>query len=179
VAIVAAFMLAGCQYLFGLTPLPPAGGFGSFDPGMFESFGPEIMPSPQAIFETGSAEVTIDDATTKLDKLVGTAAVYRTFGTDIAWTDGKGFYLRYYGPGEGAGEPGFLSFDRIKDGSHWTTMDSGCKVDLTKSDKTGLAGTASCNDLRWTDMMGGFAGTPPLIEGEAPFDASVTFEATP
>jgi hypothetical protein len=173
-------MLAGCQYLFGLTPVGPVGPLESFDPGMFESFGPAIMPSPQAIFETGSAEVTIDGTTTKLDQLVGDAAIYGTFGMDAAWTDGKGFYVRYFGPGgDGTDKAGFVTFDRIQGSSHWTTMDSGCKVDVTKSDKTGLAGTASCKDLRWADMMGGFAGGPPFVEGEAPFDASVTFEAAP
>ena len=58
-------------------------------------------------------------------------------------------------------------------------MDSGCKVELTKSDKTGLAGTATCTDLRWSDAMGGFAQGRSFIEGEAPFDATVTFEAAP
>jgi hypothetical protein len=172
-------MLAGCQYLFGLTPLPPAGGFGSFDPGDFESFGPELMPSPQAVFKSGSAEVTIDGTRTKLDRLVGTAAIYGVFGTEAGWTDGKGFYLRYYGPTEDSGDAGFLSFDRIQGGSHWTSMDSGCKVELTKSDRTGLAGTATCTDLRWSDAMRGYGAGPSFIEGEAPFDATVTFEAAP
>jgi hypothetical protein len=159
--------------------LPPPVGFGSFDPGDFSSFGPEPIPSPQAIFETGSAAVTIDGTTTKLDRLTGAAAVYGLFGTEATWTDGKGFYLRYFGPGEGTGEAGFLSFDRIQGGSHWTTMDSGCKVALTKSDTTGLAGSASCKDLRWSDAMGGFTPGSPFIEGEAPFDAEVSFEAAP
>jgi hypothetical protein len=172
-------MLAGCQYLFGLTPLPPTGGFGSFDPGDFASFGPEPIPSPQAIFETGSAEVTIGDTATKLDRLTGVAAVYGMLGTQASWTDGNGFYLRYYGPSEGINDGGFLTFDRIEGGQHWTTLEPACQVALTKSDKTGLAGTATCNDLRWADAMGGFTPEAPFIEGEAPFDASVTFEAAP
>jgi hypothetical protein len=179
VAILATLILAGCQYLYGLTPMPPIDPFGSFDPGAFESPGPELMPSPVAIFESGSAEITIDGTTTTLDRLTGAAAVYGMFGTNAVWTDGKGLYMRYYGPGEGIDQGGFVSFDRIQGGSHWTTLDPGCKVALTKSDKTGLAGTASCTNVRWSDAMGGFEPGSSFIEGEPPFDTEVTFEAGP
>jgi hypothetical protein len=55
-------------------------------------------------------------------------------------------------------------------------------VTVTKADETGLAGTATCKGLRWSDAMSmGFDSsfTPPYIEGEPAFDAEITFEATP
>jgi hypothetical protein len=191
-ALVAAtaFILAGCQYLFGMSGMgPPGGAFGSGDPGQFLSFDPVTfgsfepdfsMPAPSAVFTKGAATVTIDGRPVTLDRLSGMAATYPMLGSEATWTDGKGMYVRYYGSGDST-EPGFVSFDRIRDGSHWTTDDPArCTVVTDHTDRTGIAGTATCTGLRWIDTMGGFgSGGDAYVAGEDPFDAAITFQATP
>lgn len=195
-ALVAAtaFFLAGCQYLFGLSGMgppvgPPGSSFGpadpgqlfSFDPGDFASLEPELsLPAPSAVFKHGSARLTIDGTTTNLDALASTAAMYPAFGTEATWTDGQGMYVRSYGSSDGI-DGWFVSFDRIRDGSHWTTDDpTRCTVAIDHADKTGIQGTASCKGVRWIDTMTGFAsGDAAYVAGQDPFDATVTFEATP
>ena len=180
VALIA-FTLAGCQYLFGLSPMPPIGPIGSFDPDAFESFAPELLPSPQAVLTSGTASVTIDGETTKLDRLVGNGAIYDEFGSQATWTDGEGLYVRFYGDADIGAGPGYVSLDRIRDGTHWTTIDpSGCVLMVSKSDTSGIAGTASCKDLRWSDAMSGFAMPyQQFVEGQPAFDAEISFEAAP
>ena len=177
-AIVAAFAVAGCQYLFGLTPLP-GGPLESFDPGDFGSFGPG-NPFPAAVvLKTGSATVEIDGTTTNLDLSSGSDT--GSFGTEATWSDGKGLYVRYFSSGSTLGaEDSFISIDQVRDGTHLTTMDpTACKLTVAKRDNTGLAGSATCKGLRWIDTMAGFepVASPP-VEGN-PFDAVITFEAAP
>jgi hypothetical protein len=187
----AVFVLGGCQYLLGLRAYPPLPSeFGSFDPGEFGSFdpGPEFsLPPPLATYSSGSASVEIGGTTTSLDRLVGPARLYQEFGTEVLWTDGKGLYFHYYGmvepggPG-GPGDDGFVTLDRIFGGQHWSSADPGvCTVKVTQSDAKGLAGTATCKAVRWIDAMASFNGglQPAYVEGQAPFDAEITFEAAP
>ena len=184
-------MLAGCQYLFGLSGMgPPTGSafgsadpgqFFSFDPGDFASFEPEFsLPAPTAVFTRGSATLAIDGKTIDLDRLASTAAMYPSFGTEATWTDGKGMYVRFYGSGD-EHDAWFISFDRIADGNHWTTDDpTRCTVALDHADKTGIKGTASCKGVRWIDTMAAFAsGDEAYVPGQDPFDARITFQATP
>jgi hypothetical protein len=168
---------------------PPGSGFGSgdpgqffsFDPGDFGSFEPEFsLPAPSAVFTKGAARLTIDGTPMALDRLAGTAATYPMLGTEATWTDGKGTYVRFYGSGD-AIDPGFVSFDRISDGNHWTTDDpTRCTVVTDHADKTGIEGTATCKGVRWIDTMSGFpSGDDAYVPGQDPFDAEITFEATP
>jgi hypothetical protein len=163
----------------GTEPLPSfdPGEYGSFDPGEFS------FPPPQATFTKGTASVTIDGVKIALDQMPSPGTLMEEIGLEATWTDGKGLYLRFFGtPAIGNGKPdGFVSLDRIQDGKHWTTADpSGCKVTITKGDATGIAGSATCTDLRWADTMAGLNGPAmPFVEGEPAFDVAATFEATP
>ena len=153
----------------------PSAPFGSFDPAAGFSF-----PAQLAVFSHGSATVEVAGKTTTLDHLRSSAAIYRDLGTEVIWTDGKGQYLRLFG--DGTGSVGWLlTLDRIENASHWSTHDpTQCSVRIDRADATGVEGTASCMALRWTDMMAAFvAPEPPYVPGEAPFDAEITFEATP
>jgi hypothetical protein len=189
----AVFVLSGCQSLFGLSAFPPPAP-GSFDPGEFGSFdpgegsfdpGPEFsLPPPLATYTKGTASVTVGGKTTKYDHLASPAKVYEDLGTEAAWTDGGGLYLHYYGmlepgtPDEGA----FVTLDRIIDGQHWSSADpTVCTIKLTQSDAKGLAGTATCKGVRWIDTMASFGGglQPAYVEGQAAFDAQMTFQAAP
>jgi hypothetical protein len=43
-----------------------------------------------------------------------------------------------------------------------------------------VRGAATCRDARWADALDtGISGDHPLIDGEAPFSATVSFEAAP
>ncbi len=153
-----ALVLSGCQYLLG--PLgggpvfvPGPGDFGSFDPGEFGSFDPNnpafALPSPEATFSKGSANVTVDGETWHLDRLAGTGRMYKDIGMDVGWTDGNGNYLHLSGSG-GLGLPAFLSIDKIADGRHLGIPDpTACMPKVDKSDATGVAGSATCKGLRW------------------------------
>lgn len=196
----AVFVLSGCQYLFGLNGLTPpvAGSFdpgafgsfdpsaiGSFDPGAIGSFDPgaeDSLPPPLATYVKGTASITIGGAVTKLDRLTEPAALYVDAGAEASWTDGKGMYVEFYSdPTGSSGSDGVVQLDRISGGQHLATIDpSSCVVTVKQADAHGLAGTASCKGLRWTDTMSGFNGLEPSpVPGEAPFDAEITFEAAP
>ena len=177
----AVFVLSGCQYLLGLGGMPPVTppDFGSFDPGD-PMFSP---PPPLATYTTGSATVSIGGAVAKLDRLAGGALYQGGLGAEVDWTDGKGLYLRFFGTPEAQSPTGagFVTLDRIADGQHWTTPDpSLCTVKVTQAGTKGIAGTATCTGLRWIDTMAPYIGVQPAyVEGEAPFDAEITFGAVP
>ena len=189
----AALVLSGCQYLLGpmvggpIYPIDP--GFGSFDPGEFGSFDPNepafSMPPPAAIYETGSATVTIGDSVTSLDRLAAPGSLMTDYGGSALFTDGAGNYLQVYGAKPGGStfiEPAFLTIDRIADGRHMTASDPvGCKVTITAADTTSFAGSASCKGLRWMDALApyGATGHPIYIKDLPAFDAEVAFSAKP
>jgi hypothetical protein len=198
--LAAAFVLSGCQYLFGLAagggPIVPGGPvvvpggsfdpgmFGSFDPGDFGSFDPNdpgfSMPPPTTTYTNGSATVTIDGQATTLGELSGTAGVYEGLGAEVSWTDGAGLYLRFYGEVDSPFGDGFVILDKIADGKHLTTIDpSGCKVAVDKDTGTTLSGTATCAGLRWADAISPTLEPPSASSGEPAFDAEITFRAEP
>ena len=186
-----AFVLSGCQYLLGgmmggPVILPPIGG--SFDPGAFGSFDPNdpgfSLPPPEATYVTGSATVTIDGAASTYGTLEDPGALIADYGANAIWTDNAGHYLQIYGARSGNAAidsaAQFLSIEQVADGNHWTAFNQpGCKLDVTRADKTGFTGTATCTGLRWTNAIAPVdaSGNPSYIEGRAPFDLEVTFEA--
>ena len=140
-------------------------------------------PNPSAVtYAKGTATVTIGTTATKLDHVIAPGPSYAGMGTEVTWTDDHGIYLRFFGSSL-PGEPDMTNvmIDRIHDGSHWTTFDpTGCKVTLTQSDNRALVGSATCTAMRWSDVMAAETATGPgIVAGEPPFDASVTFRATP
>ena len=194
VLVAAAFALSGCQYLLGLGAIPPPGGtldpgiFASFDPGASESFDPDFDPGfspppPLATYTTGSATVKIGKTTSVLDRLSGPGVAYQDFGTEVAWTDGKGLFIRYFGSSEPGVQSldGFVSLDKIAGGQHWASANPlTCTVKITQEDAKALVGTATCKAVRWADTMARTTGAePPYVVGEAPFDAAITFRAAP
>jgi hypothetical protein len=211
VALVAVALVAGgCQYLQALAvtpvmpvaPVPsgeagiPAPSIGSNgpsdappsadpdDPGF--SFDPDATDAPpKAYFKHGSATLTIGTQVIKLDKMVGQGFLSEQFGAQAAWTNGSGWYAQAFGispAGSEYAEDALVSFDHIVNGQHWTVGDpSLCHIAVTRSDEKGLAGTATCPNLRWADLMAAYASPtgPVYIKGEPAFDAKLTFEASP
>jgi hypothetical protein len=148
-------------------------------------FGDELpSSSPIASYATGTATIAIKGGETiKLDQVAKGAGVDSLMGSDVRWTGPSGWYLRLMGAG--ATEmpaDGFISFDRIADGQHWTSSYDGgrCIVDVASADKKSLRGSATCKGVEWYDALDlGFAQGPPKPLDEPKFDAEVTFEAAP
>jgi hypothetical protein len=181
---VTAAVSSGCDVLAAMIA-PPGGAFPSlgpepsFDPNSSEAPG-FSLPPPTATYDQGKATVTIDKgAPVTLGSLAGSAALIPDFGLIVTWTDDKGMYLRLasYGPSDS-----MLMVDRIADGQHWTAWnsDTACTVAFSHpADKTGVTGTASCRDLRWTDMMqAGPDGNSLDVPGQQPFDLEAAFSAS-
>jgi hypothetical protein len=174
--LTVALVGSGCQYLLGLDPYAVPEDWDEF-----------ADPAPTATFRSGSASIAIagGDAV-ELPRLTAPGALYDTFGGMVTFTNDTGWYLQIIdmsaAPSMGLGSMAYLSLDRIVGTSHWTSADpSRCIVTITKADETGLLGTATCKGLRWADMFANdyYATEPSYIDGEAPFDAEITFEAVP
>ncbi len=176
VAIALAFLTAGCQYLFGFPPVVPPG----------DEF---AMPSPVATFGSGQATIAIGkDAPVRLDKLAAPGTLFQSMGAEVTFHNADGWYLKVNAMRAGdtlsalLGSGGFLQLDRIVDTQHWTTADpSRCIVTVEQADAKGLRGRADCKGLRWSDALGNSFTSlqPTYIEGQDPFDAVITFEASP
>lgn len=171
---------SGCDYLLYGTPFAPGGSLdpeGSFDPG--------APFKPLATYTSGTANLTIDaGAPIVLDQLSKGPHLFEMMGADVSWNDGHGLFVRFSGIDQGTLDDfTTITLDWIADGRHWTVWDaySACKVDVTSGpDAKGVAGTATCKGLRWSDSMAGMSSgyEPAYVESEAPFDAVVTFEAS-
>jgi hypothetical protein len=173
--------LSGCallDLLLGQSPFP--------DPD--ESFGPFPFASAETTFTTGSATIVLSGEggepgeTLVLDELAGGGSLLEDFGLQARWTNGDGWYLSFQSyPDFGfPAESASLSIDRIFDGQHWTIYDqTRCVTTTERSDGTGIAGSATCRGLEWSDFFSSSSGLgfPDEIEGEPPFDAEITFEA--
>ena len=178
-ALIAALgvLLGGCELLG-----PAFGG----------PFGGDPFPSssPIASYTSGKATIAITGGETiVLDRLGHGATVDSLFGSDVSWTGSSGWHVRVNGAGASdagafggaAGFSGYVAFDRIADGAHWTTLggDDRCIVDVTVVSAATLRGTASCKGVEWYDAL----DLPTRPDGPKPldepkFDAEVTFEAT-
>ncbi|MDQ6795542.1 MAG: hypothetical protein M3067_12140 [Chloroflexota bacterium] len=160
--------------------------------GPFESFGPGGPPGPTALatFSRGRATLVLSDGSPiVLDRISPGPHLFSEFGSNVRWSNADGWYLTVAGAGAvpgagGAGAVGdaYVQLDRIQDHVHLTSDDpSLCHVVIQVADVSGLRGTASCSGLRWVDALGGsgFVGPPSAVPGEGPFDAQISFEATP
>jgi hypothetical protein len=164
-------MLAGCGILF---------------PGFSGPGGEDFAnASPIASYGQGHATITLGDGTVvELKKLRGEAELYKTFGASVTWESTDGWYLQANATGDVGllGPPSaYLSIERITGTEHWSTRDPGrCIVDVDKVDATGLKGAATCKGLEWRDALTySIEGNQGAIAGQKPFDATITFEASP
>lgn len=167
--IAAATVLGGCTYLFGFDPTSP-----------------EFPPSkPAATYHSGSASLAIGSDPPIVLGNLSTGGSYEAYGSEATFRNDDGWHLRIMGATAAAGmfgQTAYISIDRIVGTEHWTTYDSTrCVVTVSRADETGLAGTATCKGLRWSDAIGGGLGTlePPYIKDQPAFDAEITFEAKP
>ena len=197
-ACVAAFVVGGCELVLGAAGLGGGvggiGGVGVTSPddgggitGPFESFGPggPPGPSPLATYSKGQATLALSDGSTiTLDRISPGPHLFSEFGSNVRWSNADGWYLTVAGAGaaDGAFGEAYLQLDRIQDHVHWTSDDpTRCHVVVQVANASGLRGTAACSGMRWIDALGGsgFVGPPSPVPGEEPFDAQISFEATP
>jgi hypothetical protein len=146
------------------------------------SFPPFPGSSPAATFSTGSATIERDGVATVLDELAGPATVGGQLGAKVTWTDGEGLYLSYFALPDMAGLPtsSYISIDWIAEGRHWMLLDpSRCVTTTDQADATGVAGSAICRGLQWSDWLTSMSGAefPQPVPAEPAFDAEITFEA--
>lgn len=175
-----AITVAGCL-------LPNFGAFGSDD---------EPFPTVLATYATGSATLQMkrgDVAETVTFNRIGPGSQLGSFvGANVTWRNEDGWVLQVtafdtmFGSPEAAGPySGDVVLQLIADHELWradsyATTGPRCIIDLDHVSETGVRGTATCKGLRWVDGTAGpLFPEPVYIEGQEPFDAEVTFEATP
>jgi hypothetical protein len=165
---IVAVVAGGCQYLLGFDPADPT----------------FTEPKPLASYDTGRATITIGAGPAiALDELSPPGTLYELMGADATFRNADGWLLQVSGATSATGFMGqtaYVQLHRITGSEHWTTWDpSRCIVTIEVVDENALRGVASCKGLRWSDAISGFTSLEPsYIEGQGPFDAEVTFEAT-
>lgn len=195
--VTLAIVLTGCLGRFG-----DFGDFGDFG----EDFAP---PTVLAVYSQGSATLVIKHGDTtetiNLTRVAAGSQLMSIAGGNVTWRNDDGWGLQIttldmsmdFGtrPSPSAGaSPGptaapylaELAVIRIADHDFWRASGNGaesgnrCIVDLAEASAARVAGTATCRGLKWYDGT----ASPMIfdqiyIEGEDPFDAEITFEATP
>ena len=168
--------VGGCSVLTCLLGVSP-------DP--FDPDEPFPFPTAEATFSTGSATIELESETVVLDELLEDSGLGE-FGFTVTWENDDGWYLQLSGfadelefPGGGA----YLSLHRIQDDEHLVILDpSRCVTTVDASGADGGHGHARrCRGLEWTDFFASYpfiGGFPKPIEGQEPFDAEITFEAS-
>ena len=200
---VAPIFLALALVLSGCLPFGSFSDFGDFDDDDFP------LPTVLAVYSHGSATLEIKQGDTtqqiNLTRVAAGSQLMSLAGGNVTWRSDDGWGLQImtfdssfpFAPGaspSAGATPGptaapFLSelaIIRIADHDFWRASSLGvesgnrCIVDLTEASATRVAGTATCRGLKWYD---GTASPMTLeqvyIEGQDPFDAEITVEATP
>lgn len=179
------FVISGCDLLW-------AGLYGPTDPFLEPELGPSI------VYESGVAtiEITQGDTTetVTLSEIGPNSMLDSYMGATVTWRNDDGWIVRMNAysfadpaigdfPGSMAGD---VTIERINEHELWTagsytsTAGNRCIVDIWEMSETGVSGRANCRGLRWSDGAGGFGlGEPVFVEGQDPFDMTVTFEAKP
>jgi hypothetical protein len=131
-------------------------------------------------YATGSATVTIGEERHVLDHVAPSSQLIADFGAEVYWFNDDGWGLRLTGGTMGSMLPAMLSIDWVRT-RYWSASDFGgqCKVKLDQADAKRVKGTATCTGLRWSDMLRGDVFEGGYVDGEAPFDATIEFEAAP
>ncbi|MEX2548436.1 MAG: hypothetical protein WD830_11730 [Chloroflexota bacterium] len=174
----------------------------------FGAFGDEEFPLPTvlATYTTGSARLHVSQSSEQggsgevviLDRVGQGSALNSLTGATVSWRNDDGWLLQltvyefglpFLPVPTGAPEDESYSADvtvqRIIANEFWTARGVGpsgnrCIVDVAESSETVVRGSATCRGLRWQDgTVPDPFGDPIYIEGQEPFEAEITFEATP
>ena len=189
-AILAAvpLMLSGCGLLFG-------GMYPGFNP-LAPPFAPDpfINPGAGATYDRGTAdlEITHEDGTTESLTLgrIGFIGEYdESFGASASWVNDDGWELTVfaYDVADSLGNElgvinGDATFSRSKGMDYWSAGSyvggggNPCAVDVWEMTEKEFTGRVTCTSLRWTTYS--MTGEEEAVEGEDPFEVTVTFGAT-
>jgi hypothetical protein len=189
-------VVAGCDLLwaaYGTDPWAPP-------PAWVDEPFPQATVLASYSSGTATAEISRDGTveTITFDRVGDGSTLNGLIGASVTWRNDSGWVLSLnaYDVGSflapmASGESGPSSYSgdvtlqRINGSDFWRADSYGmagsrCIVDIQEASETAVRGSATCRELRWTD---GFAAPMPLeeayIETEEPFDAEITFEATP
>lgn len=191
----------GSVLVLALLALPVASACGLLFPqgyGSQAGSDPLATPTTLATYATGSATVTVTRGA-RVEKIelqrVGPGSTLTSeLGAFVTWRNDDGWILRVTAFGAGGTAPvpmaasTQVTLERITTGALWTTetfFEDRCIATTTEASAQRLAGDATCKGLRWIDGIAGQGGLgpamgePPYIVGEEPFDAEITFQATP
>jgi hypothetical protein len=194
---VLVFVLAGCL------PFGSFSDFGNFDDEAFP------MPTVLAVYTQGTATLEIKQGdltqTINLTRVADGSQLSTFSGGIVTWRSDDGWGLQvttldmsmpFGNPASpsAAASPGptaapylmELAVMLIADHEFWRASgsygESGnrCIVDLAEFSEARVSGTATCRGLKWYDGTSApMSMEQPYIDGQEPFDAEVTFEATP
>ena len=144
----------------------------------FDDYPGESLGGVMTRYQAGTATVTIGSERHVLDQVSASSQLMSDLGADVYWFSDDGWGLRLSGGMAGAYFPATVSIDRIRN-AYWSATDYNgqCRVKLDQVDAKAVKGTATCTGLRWTDVLRGDYSTGGYVEGEAPFDATIEFEA--
>jgi hypothetical protein len=195
--VALSLVIAGC------IPLGSLGDFGNFDDDDFP------MPTVLSVYTQGTATLEIKQGDTSqtinLTRVADGSQLSTFSGGNVTWRSDDGWGLQVttidmsmpFGnpPSPSAGaSPGptaapylmELAVMLIADHEFWRASgnygDSGnrCIVDLAEFSAVRVAGTATCRGLKWYDGTSApMYMDQPYIDDQEPFDAEITFEATP
>jgi len=185
----AAAMLSGCDLLAAaiypeLDPLAPPFGTDPF----VDPFGDHAYDAGSATLEVTQGGVT---RTIALDR-IGIGSTYDESGyAFVTWEGGDGWSLSINAvdyPDSDASMPGVIQGDVMISRStffdFWIAgtyipFDAGnsCALNVWVLSAEKLEGRANCTDLRWVDATS-FDEEPPYVDGQDPFEISITFQAT-
>jgi hypothetical protein len=184
-------ILSGCDVLLaGLYGMDPFG-----DP--FAD--PFADPSVVTTYDSGTTTIEFtqggETQTITLDQVAANSQLDSLYGATVNWEndDGWSTSVTAYDTaqfGDGMGMPGVIAgdvtislingHDYWMAGSYTSSAGHSCIVDVWEMSETKFSGRANCRELQWTDGVAPYNGSgPAYIEGEEPFDVSITFEATP
>jgi len=187
-ALTLPLLLSGCDLLYA-----------GLYPGLYPDQGPLPDPElgPAVVYDSGLAtlEITRREAseTVTLDEVGPNSMLDSYMGAMVSWRNDSGWIVRvnaynFADPGMGS-FPGGTSTDvtveRIDGHDHWmagsytAAPGNSCVVDVWEMSETLVSGRANCRNLRWTDSLAGYGLEPVYIDGQDPFDITVTFEAKP
>jgi hypothetical protein len=191
-AMAAAFIVAGCSLLFPELAAP-------FDPNLLspDPYYGLPVPTVQATYTSGLAEVTIKQGTTaeviELNQVASGSQLTSDLTAHVTWRNSDGWTLvidAYDMAGLGVPMPGLLpqatlTLERVVDGQFWVAPDTDsvsyellCQTSVKEMSTTVVRGAAICSGMRWEDGSNYMAyGDPMYIGGQGPFGLSLTFEA--
>lgn len=138
-----------------------------------------------ATYVSGSATLTITgDPHGPRELPLGVGGLEDSLGASAVFQDDEGWAVSIVASEEG--DDPFMGFTELEVHravlGHWVANDgqADCDIKIEQANLSGVEGTASCTGLRWTDAVGDLVmvgSGPRFIEGEPPFDATVTFAA--